>query len=71
VQGRGDVNVPRVAGQHAEYMERSMRDFRAGFRVNELMNFVAGKLTDHEIEAVSAYMSTLNAPSVASAPAAQ
>jgi cytochrome c553 len=69
VQGRGDVNVPRVAGQHAEYMERSMRDFRAGFRVNELMNFVAGKLTDHEIVAVSAYMSTLNAPSVASAPA--
>jgi len=69
VQGRGDVNVPRVAGQHAEYMERSMRDFRAGFRVNELMNYVAAKLTNHEIEAVAAYMSTLNAPVAASAPA--
>jgi len=78
VQGRGDVNIPRVAGQHAEYMERSLRDFRAGFRVNDNMNFIAGKMTDAEIKAVAAYMSTLNAPSMvaaaeqpAAAPAAQ
>jgi cytochrome c553 len=66
VQGRGDVNIPRVAGQHAEYMTRALRDFHDGFRVNDNMNFIAGKMTDDEIKAVSAYMSTLNTPSPAS-----
>jgi cytochrome c553 len=71
VQGRGDVNVPRVAGQHQEYMERSLHDFRAGFRVNDNMNYVSSKLTDREITAVSAYMATLNTPNAPPAPAAQ
>jgi cytochrome c553 len=72
VGGRGDVNVPRVAGQHTEYMIRALNDFHRGFRVNDNMNYITGKMTGHEIHAVSAYMSTLNAPTMAAAaPAAQ
>lgn len=74
VGGRGDVNIPRVAGQHAYYMARSLREFREGFRVNSSMNFIAGQMNDKEIEAVADYMSTLTAtgPAPAAAtPAAQ
>jgi cytochrome c553 len=73
VGGRGDVNIPRVAGQHAEYLTRAMHDFKHGFRVNDNMNFITGKMTGAEIEAVSAYMASLDAPNApaASKPAGQ
>jgi cytochrome c553 len=62
VNGQGDLNVPRLAGQHAEYVARMLRDFRSSFRVNVQMSFIAGKLKDDEIDSLAAYVSTLNAP---------
>jgi cytochrome c553 len=68
--GQGNTNLPRLAGQHAEYVERSLRDYKKGFRINGTMTYMAAKLTDEEIKGVSAYVSSLDLPR-AQAPAVQ
>lgn len=54
---------PRVSGQHAEYTATQLRAFRAGARnndVNAMMRMVAARLSEAEIEALSAYISGLH-----------
>lgn len=56
------AQFPRLAGQHAEYLESQLRAFRAGERVNDpnqMMRTVAAKLDDREIRAVAEYISGL------------
>jgi len=46
---------PTLAGQHADYLERALRDYRDGGRKNPIMAaFVAG-LTDADIRELAAY----------------
>ena len=57
--GIAQASFPRVAGQHAPYVEKALKDFKAGARVsdpNQMMRGVAAKMTDAEIAAVSAYV---------------
>jgi cytochrome c553 len=57
--GNAPANFPRIAGQHAAYVEKALKDYRAGVRTsdpNQMMRGVAGKLTDPEIAAVAAYL---------------
>ncbi len=60
--GNAPANFPRVAGQHAPYVEKALKDFRAGARVTDpgqMMRGVAAKLTDAEIAAVAAYVQSM------------
>jgi cytochrome c553 len=53
---------PRLAGQHAEYIETQLKGFRAGERQNDpqrMMRMVAAKLTDKDISAVADYIAGL------------
>jgi len=53
---------PRLAGQHAEYVEAQLKAFRSGERANDpngMMRAVAARLSDREIKAVSEYISGL------------
>ena len=53
---------PRLAGQHAEYVEVQLKAFRSGERANDpnsSMRTVAGKLSDREIQGVSDYIAGL------------
>ena len=51
---------PRLAGQHAEYVETQLLAMRAGTRTNSVpMTGVAAKLNDKEIKAVSDYIAGL------------
>jgi len=51
---------PRLAGQHADYIEVQLTAFRGGVRKNNLqMTGVAAKLNDREIKAVSDYIAGL------------
>lgn len=51
---------PRLAGQHADYIEAQLTAFRGGVRKNNLqMTGVAAKLNDREIKAVSDYIAGL------------
>lgn len=57
--GNAPASFPRVAGQHAPYVEKALKDYRAGVRAsdpNQMMRGVAARLTDAEIAAVAAYI---------------
>ncbi|MDO6749684.1 c-type cytochrome, partial [Gilvimarinus sp. 1_MG-2023] len=55
---------PRLGGQHADYIAKQLRDFRAGNRTTDgdaqIMRGVAKHLSDAELEAVANYISGLN-----------
>ncbi len=51
---------PRLAGQHADYTLAQMRTFRTGERANApMMQAIAAKMTDAEMQAVADYMQGL------------
>ena len=57
-----DGNTPLLAGQYADYLEKALKDYRSGARVNVLMNAQvsategANKLTDADIQNIAAYL---------------
>jgi cytochrome c553 len=54
------AQYPRLAGQHADYVQAQLVAFRAGTRQNNpVMNGVAAFLTDREIKALSDYVAGL------------
>lgn len=48
-------NFPILAGQHAAYLEKQLKDFRDGFRRDATMQMFAKGLTDQEIKDIAAY----------------
>jgi cytochrome c553 len=51
---------PRLAGQHADYVDAQLAAFRSGARHNNpVMTGVAAKLNDREIKAVADYVAGL------------
>jgi cytochrome c553 len=46
---------PTLAGQHADYIERALKDYRSGKRQNAIMNGFAGQLSDADIKAVATH----------------
>lgn len=61
-QGQGTETLPRLAGQHAQYTEKQLKQFNTRERNNDnaVMHSVASKLTELEIKAVASYISGLN-----------
>jgi len=60
--GNAPANFPRVAGQHAPYVEKALKDFKAGARVtdpNQMMRGVAARMTDAEMAAVALYVQSM------------
>ena len=62
--GNDPAGYPRLSGQHAVYIEKQLKAFRAGMRVNDgdqkTMRTVAEYLTDAEIKALASYIAGLN-----------
>lgn len=50
-------NFPKIAGQHAAYLEKALKDYRDGFRNNATMQSFAKGLTDEDIKELAAYFS--------------
>ena len=64
-EGRGieSAAFPRISGQKAAYIAKQLDDWQEGERDNDpnaMMQDIASKLTDAEIEAVSSYISGLH-----------
>jgi len=60
--GNPAAKFPRISGQHAKYIVKQLKAFRAGTRSNDngkMMRNVAAKMSDAEIEAVAEYTSGL------------
>lgn len=57
----GQNEIPRVAGQHPEYVRKQLLDFRARNRTNDGGNMTAysSNLTDDDIENLVHYIGTL------------
>lgn len=61
--GNAPAKFPRISGQHAAYVEKALKDFRAGARDNDpngMMRGVATNMTDAEIMAVAQYVQGLH-----------
>lgn len=48
-------NFPKLAGQHAAYTTKQLKDFRDGFRKDAVMSGFAKGLTDEEITELATY----------------
>ena len=63
-KGNSPAGFPRLSGQHADYIEKQLRAFRAGDRTNDgdqmMMRTVADKLNDAEIKALANYIAGLH-----------
>lgn len=59
--GHGTDKLPRLGGQHAQYVEVQLKQFVKRERTNDnaVMHTIASKLTELELKAVAAYVSGL------------
>jgi len=60
----GQQSVPRIAGQHVDYLTAQLRGFRAGTRgdIDGNMSAAVKDLTDAEIATLADYISGLSTP---------
>ena len=58
------AGFPHLSGQHAQYVTKQLTDFREGNRTNDgdamTMRTIAGKLSNHDIEALASYIQGLH-----------
>lgn len=59
-EGEGNERYPRLAGQHQAYTIKALQDMRADVRESGIMNRIARRMTDAEIEAVAEYIAGLS-----------
>ncbi len=50
---------PNLAGQHADYMVKQLKAFKAGTRKDPLMSPQAAQLSDQDMENLAAYFASL------------
>ena len=53
---------PNLAGQHRNYLEHALHEYRDGKRKNAIMGAQAANLTDDDIKALTAYFSAQESP---------
>ena len=49
---------PKLAGQHAAYIVKQIKDFKSGARKDPVMSPMAAPLTDQDAENLAAYFSS-------------
>ncbi|MFM7627062.1 MAG: c-type cytochrome, partial [Gammaproteobacteria bacterium] len=49
---------PNLAGQHADYLERALTDYKKGGRKNAIMSGFAGQLSAQDIRDLARYYSS-------------
>lgn len=64
-EGGGALNIPRLAGLDAGYIERQLLDYRTGRRPNEIMSMVARSLAPREMPVIARYYARLSPGSTA------
>ncbi|SFW27963.1 cytochrome c [Nitrosovibrio sp. Nv17] len=49
---------PRIAGQHASYIQKSLSEYKSGLRKDPIMAGMAATLSQEDIENLAAYYAT-------------
>lgn len=57
-----DPTYPKLAGQYADYLAKSLGDYQSGARKNPIMGGIAKPLSKADIENVAAYFNSLPGP---------
>lgn len=52
--------VPKLGGQHTEYLAASLKAYRSGERAHATMNAQAARLSDQDIEDIAAYFASID-----------
>jgi cytochrome c553 len=52
------ADFPRIAGQHADYLAKALRDYKTGARKDPVMAGFANPLTPQEIENLSEFFAS-------------
>ena len=52
------ADFPRLAGQHADYLAKALRDYKTGARKDPVMSGFANALTPQDIQNVAAYFAS-------------
>ena len=55
-------NNPIIAGQHEDYLVRSLKAYRDGLRANTVMESLMANYTDIELENLAAYFAAQDSP---------
>ena len=50
-------DIPRLAGQHQDYLVRALTDYKSGARKNPVMSGQAAALSAQDIQDIAAYLS--------------
>lgn len=58
-RGQGNGAIPRLAGQHAAYIERQLEAFASNARANAIMHANSEHLSAEQIRALAAYLRSL------------
>ena len=66
MNAEGYDGYPRLADQHSVYLINQINSFKNRTRFNPAMNSVADDLTDEDIEALGAYLGSINTTSISS-----
>jgi len=53
-------DIPRLAGQHADYLARALTDYKAGARKNAVMDGQAAALSPQDVQDLAAYFQSLS-----------
>jgi cytochrome c553 len=55
----GNRQIPRLAGQHSDYLVTQLQHFKSGERENGQMQAIAGTLSEDDMKALAAYFGSL------------
>jgi cytochrome c553 len=55
-------NYPILAGQHRDYLEQALRDYKSGKRKNAIMAGIVGQMKDEDIPVIAAFFAKQNSP---------
>lgn len=58
-KAQGNASIPKLAGQHRQYLIKQLKAFKNGSRSGGPMSTVARSLSDQDIEDIAAYLAGL------------
>jgi len=50
--------VPKLAGQYGKYIAKELRNYQAGVRTHQIMNAMAGTISDDDLADIAAYFAS-------------
>ena len=56
---RKGVLIPRLAGQHPDYLALQLEEYASMARANDIMHEISKNMTTEQISEVTAYLATL------------